>query len=324
VTSGDVADLVAGVVAGHVPSIARAITALESHRASAADLGELVWQAGGRARVVGLTGAPGSGKSTLTNALVRELRSRGRRVAVLAVDPSSSLSGGAILGDRIRLSGLTEDRGVYVRSLSTRGSLGGVSRATVDAVAVVDAAGFDDVIVETVGVGQAEVDVVRIAQTVLVVSVPGLGDDVQMLKAGLLELADVHVVNKADRPGADKVVAEIHAMLSLGASFHGAGWHVPLVETVATAGDGAPALVDAIDAHDRWLGADGRREAAMRRSADARIREVAKDLLLEWMSRPGPRIGYEAVVESVVQRRRSPYAAAREVLARSEQLEEIP
>ncbi len=314
--------LIDGIEAGHVPSIARAITALESRRGDFEELGEAVWQAGGAARIIGVTGAPGTGKSTLTSGLAKELRAGDRRVAIVCVDPSSSISGGAILGDRIRMTEHTADDGVYIRSLSTRGSLGGVSRATVDAVAVLDAAGYDDVIVETVGVGQAEVDIVRIAHTVLVVSVPGLGDEIQMIKAGLLELADVHVVNKADRPDANKVVAEIRGMLALGHSLHAEGWTVPIVETSATTGSGVRDLVDAVDHHTAWLRASGERERLARRGAEVRVREVVKDLVVERVQDPSRRVGYEAAIDAVADRKQSPYAAARQLLAQAHHTEE--
>jgi LAO/AO transport system kinase len=301
---------------GHRPSIAHAISLLEARHRGFVELGEAVWQAGGRARVIGITGAPGSGKSTLTNAFVRVLRSRGRRVGIIAVDPSSSISGGAILGDRIRMSGHTGDDGVFVRSLSTRGSLGGLSRAAVDAVAVLDAAGFDDVVVETVGVGQAEVDIVKIAHSVVVVSVPGLGDDIQMIKAGLIELADIHVVNKADRADVNKLVSEIKSTLTLAHTFHSAGWTPPVVETISTKGSGLPELVDAVDAHTTWVNTTGEIERTRRRAVEVRIREIAKELLIESIQDPA-RVGpFAELVAEVGSRQKSPYVAARSLVAR--------
>jgi LAO/AO transport system kinase len=300
---------------GHRPSVAQAISILESRRRGFAELGEAVWRAGGRARVIGVTGAPGSGKSTLTNVLARELRARDRRVGIVAVDPSSSISGGAILGDRIRMSEHTGDDGVFVRSLSSRGSLGGLSRAAVDAVAVLDAAGFDDVIVETVGVGQAEVDIVRIAHSVLVVSVPGLGDEIQMIKAGLIELADIHVVNKADRADVNKLVSEIKSMLTLAHTFHSAGWSPPVVETISTTGSGVAQLSDAIDAHTTWLYDSGEIDNTRRRTVEVRIREIAKELLMETLQDPARGGHFEAEVAAVASRRRSPYMAARSLVA---------
>ncbi len=306
-----VSSLSDGVLAGHPPSVARAITLLESRRPGFEDLGEWVWAAGGRARLLGITGPPGTGKSTLTNALVKELRRRDRRVAVVAVDPSSPVTGGAILGDRIRMSELNVDDGVFVRSLSSRGSLGGVSAATVDAVAVFDAAGYDDVIIETVGVGQAEVDIVGIAHTVAVISVPGLGDDVQMIKAGLFELADIHVVNKADRPEAQLTVAQITSMLTLTMALDDPGARrVPVVETIATTEAGVAAFADAVDGHVTWLRESGGLEQRLRRAAAVRIREIAKELLVATLHDPSLDGGFDAAVEAVVRRDESPYAAA--------------
>jgi LAO/AO transport system kinase len=300
---------------GHRPSIAQAISLLEARHRGFVELGEAVWRAGGLARVIGITGAPGSGKSTLTNAFARVLRARGRRVGIIAVDPSSSISGGAILGDRIRMSGLTGDDGVFVRSLSTRGSLGGLSRAAVDAVAVLDAAGFDDVVVETVGVGQAEVDIVKIAHSVVVVSVPGLGDDIQMIKAGLIELADIHVVNKADRADVNKLVSEIKSMLTLAHTFHSAGWTPPVLETISTTASGIPELVDAVDAHTTWLNTTGQIERTRRRTVEVRIREIAKELLMESIQDPARGGPFAELVAEVGSRQKSPYVAARRLVA---------
>jgi LAO/AO transport system kinase len=300
---------------GHRPSIAQAISLLEARHPGFVELGEAVWQAGGQARVIGITGAPGSGKSTLANAFVGVLRARGRRVGIIAVDPSSSISGGAILGDRIRMSGHTGDDGVFVRSLSTRGSLGGLSRAAIDAVAVLDAAGFDDVVVETVGVGQAEVDIVKIAHSVLVVSVPGLGDDIQMIKAGLIELADIHVVNKADRADVNKLVSEIKSMLTLAHTFHSAGWVPPVVETISTKGSGIPELVDAVDAHTTWLNTTGEIERTRMRTVEVRIREIAKELLVESIQDPARGGPFAELVVEVESRQKSPYVAARSLVA---------
>src|SRR5919198_905376 len=209
-------DALAGEVVEGLPrALARALTWVESAGDRAETLAARLYAHTGRAHVIGITGAPGSGKSTLVRALARLARQRGRTVGVLAVDPSSPFTGGAILGDRIRMNDLSLDPGVFIRSMATRGALGGLCRAAADAVDLMDAAGRDVVFVETVGVGQDEVDIMRVAHTVVVVSVPGLGDDVQALKAGILEVADIHVVNKADREGADRTIAELRAMLTL-------------------------------------------------------------------------------------------------------------
>lgn len=271
---------------------------------------------GGRARVIGVTGAAGSGKSTLVGALISELRARERTVGVVAVDPSSSLSGGAILGDRIRMQDHALDSGVFVRSMSTRGWLGGIARATVDAVSVLDAAGWDDVIVETVGVGQAEVEIVQIAQTTVVVSVPGLGDDVQAIKAGLLEVADVHVVNKADRPDANRTIAELKYMLSLGDEGSDNGWSVPVLATASLAREGISELADALDEHSAWIQCSQEAEARQRRMAAARIRAILRDAVLARLDDPAHSAAYDALLDDVVARRMDPHRAAGALIER--------
>ena len=230
-------ELVERAIDGHVPSVARLISRLESRGREGDAILQRLHAEGGEAHVIGITGAAGSGKSTLVTALVRELRKREKTVGIVAVDPSSSISGGSILGDRIRMQEHALDPGVFVRSMSTRGSLGGLSRATIDAVTVLDASGRDVVIIETVGVGQDEVDVVQAAHSVAVVSVPGMGDDIQAIKAGLLEVADLHVVNKADRPDTDRTIAELRNMLGLVPS---GDWELPILPTVARDGTSTP------------------------------------------------------------------------------------
>jgi LAO/AO transport system ATPase len=237
------AALVERVIAGERRAIARAITLADSEAPEAANLAKLLQPHCGRAHTVGITGPPGAGKSTLVNALIVELRSRGRRVAVVAVDPSSPLSGGAVLGDRVRMAAGALDEGVFIRSLASRGHLGGLSRSTARAVEVLDAGGFDVIIIETVGAGQSEVAVAELAQTCVVVLPPGLGDEVQAQKAGILEVADVLVVNKSDLPDAERTVSDLKAMLRLRPA---ARRGVPLLRTIATSGEGVAALADAV------------------------------------------------------------------------------
>ncbi len=225
-------------------ALARAITAVENESAEAASICAALAPHLGHARVLGVTGPPGAGKSTLVNALVKELVARGRRVAVIAVDPSSPISGGAVLGDRVRMGEMQSHDAVFIRSLAARGHLGGLSRTTAQVIGVLDAAGFDDVIVETVGAGQSEVEIAKVAATRLVVCPPGLGDDVQAIKAGILEIADAFVVNKADLPDAARTESELHAMLALRRDAD----QPPVLKTIATTGEGVVALVD-------WLGA---------------------------------------------------------------------
>lgn len=294
---------------GHVPSVSQMISLVESGTALPHGLLAEIHAGGGNAQLVGVTGAPGSGKSTLVDALASVLRDRGQRVAVLAVDPSSSLSGGAILGDRIRMHRHTLDPNVYVRSMSSRGALGGVSKATVDSVAVLDMAGYDTVVIETVGAGQAEVDIVRIAHTTLVVSVPGLGDDIQAIKAGLLEVADIHVVNKVDRPEGDRAIKDLVSMLSLSTPAVGA-WEVPVLGTVATSGKGVGAVADAAIAHLAWMEESGELRRRQAGAARARIKAIVDTELQSRLASPADEDVATAIAE-VVERRIDPHRAAR-------------
>jgi LAO/AO transport system kinase len=306
--------LVERALDGHAPSVGRLISRLERRGPDGDELLGRLHAEGGHAHVLGVTGAAGSGKSTLVASLARELRTRERTVGIVAVDPSSSVSGGAILGDRIRMQEHALDPGIFVRSMSTRGSLGGLSRATIDAVTVLDAAGWDQVIVETVGVGQDEVDIVQAAHTVAVVSVPGMGDDIQAIKAGLLEIADLHVVNKADRPDSDRTIKELRGMLGLMGPPGEGAWKIPILPTVAHGGRGVPELVDAIDAHREWLRDSGELERRERRSAAARVATVARDLLLEELDSPSTGDAFERAVDEVLERRLDPRTAARRLI----------
>ena len=307
------AALATGVLAGRVPDVARAISWAESADARFPELLAALFPQTGRARVTGLTGSPGAGKSTLTAALARRARARGRKVGIVAVDPSSPFSGGAILGDRIRMQDLYTDPGVLIRSMATRGHLGGLARASADAVDVLDAAGFDDVLVETVGVGQDEVDVFRLAESCVVVLTPGMGDDIQAIKAGLMEVADLFVVNKADRDGADRVVQEILQMLELGE--HGA-WIPPVVKTVATKGAGLDELEAKLGEHRIFI--DGP-EGARRKRERTRIRIeglIREDFLGRVKSLRGDHGALEAAAERVQGRSEDPISAARGLVER--------
>ena len=259
------------VLAGEARAIARAISLIENEDPAGQDLVPDLFGHTGRAYLVGVTGPPGAGKSTLVDGLIRELRARGRTIGVLAVDPSSPFTGGAVLGDRVRMQSHTGDEGVFIRSMATRGHLGGLARATSDAVVVLDAAGRDVVLIETVGVGQDEVDIIRTADVSIVVLVPGTGDEVQALKAGIMEIADIFVVNKADREGADRLVAGVEATLAL-RSYGSEEWRPPVVTTVATRGRGITELVDAID---RFRAHETSRQSARRRArGEYRLREL--------------------------------------------------
>ena len=250
------------LASGDRVALARAITVVENDRAEAGDVLKAVHGHTGRAQVVGVTGAPGVGKSTMLNALIAGYRKRGKSVGVVAVDPSSPLSGGAILGDRIRMSEHGGDPGVFVRSLASRGHLGGLSRAAARVVDVMDAAGRDVIIVETVGAGQSEVEIMHIAQTVLVICAPGLGDDIQAVKAGILEIAHILVVNKADMPLADRAVSQLKDALLLS---HHEGWQVPVLQTTATIGEGIDALIENIAEHYVQLPAELREHSGRAR-----------------------------------------------------------
>jgi LAO/AO transport system kinase len=307
-------ELIERAMEGHVPSISRLISRLERGGHDGDGLLAKLHAESGKAHIIGITGAAGSGKSTLVNADAHELRKRGRTVGIIAVDPSSSITGGAILGDRIRMQDHTLDPGIYVRSMSTRGSMGGLSRATIDAVTVLDASGRDVVIIETVGVGQDEVDVVQAAHTVAVVSVPGMGDDIQAIKAGLLEVADIHVVNKADRPDANRTIAELRTMLSLIGPPPPGGWDIPILPTVAADGTGVADLVDTFERHLAWLRESGELEAREHRSAEARVTAVAQDLLLEELVSPSRGDAFERAVEDVQHRRIDPRTAGRRLI----------
>jgi LAO/AO transport system kinase len=306
-----VRDLAERVLAGTPPAIARAITWAETSDPRFPELLSHLWPRTGRARVIGLTGAPGAGKSTLTAVLAKASRAEGRRVGIVAVDPSSPFTGGAILGDRIRMQDLYTDPGVMIRSMATRGHLGGLSRATADAVDVLDAAGFDDVLVETVGVGQDEVEVFRLAETCVVLLTPGMGDDIQAIKAGLMEVADVFVVNKADRDGADRTVHEVLQMLELGE--HGA-WIPPIVKTVARTGDGVAGLRAELAKHHEFLsgpaGESRRRDRTVRRIESI----VQERLLAELHGLSGSEASMASWAGRIEARSEDPFRAARALL----------
>ena len=271
-----VSSLVEEARAGQARAVARLISLVEDDSPDLREVSAALSPLTGRARVLGLTGPPGVGKSTTTSMLVSSFRAGGLRVGVLAIDPSSPFSGGALLGDRIRMHSHTVDAGVFIRSMATRGALGGLATATPQAVRVLDAAGFDVVLVETVGVGQSEVDIVGLADTTVVLLAPGMGDGVQAAKAGILEVADIFVVNKADRDGADQTVRDLRYMLSLGErrDRDGSRWRTPIVRTVASKGEGIDEVVEAVDRHREWMARTGERDRRRQARAEAEIEAI--------------------------------------------------
>ncbi|HET8947349.1 MAG TPA: methylmalonyl Co-A mutase-associated GTPase MeaB [Candidatus Polarisedimenticolia bacterium] len=297
---------------GEPLALARAISLVESGRHEGIALLQQLYGGTGRAAILGVTGPPGAGKSTLVNRLIAYHRAAGRKVGVVAVDPSSAFSGGAILGDRIRMMEHTLDDGVFIRSMASRGQFGGLSRATRDAVDLLDAAGFDPVIIETVGVGQDEIDVVRVADTVLVVLTPGQGDEVQAIKAGLLEIADVFVVNKADHAGADRLASDLEGMLALGEA---RPWKPPIVRTIASDGSGVETLLAAVERHAAWLETSGARAVRRREGLRVRLHDILKARVMERLAADAPaRRSLQEWEEKVADRSVDPYTAAAALL----------
>jgi LAO/AO transport system kinase len=301
-------------MAGDRSAVARLLSMVERGGDDARAVARLVHPLTGGARTVGITGAPGAGKSTLTGALIGELRRQALRVGVLAIDPSSPLTGGAILGDRVRMQDHATDPGVTIRSMATRGHLGGLSLATPEAIRVLDAVGMDVVVVETVGVGQVEVDIARRADTTVVVVNPGWGDAIQANKAGLMEIADVFVVNKADRPGAEDTRRDLEAMLDLAGRTDPHGWRPPVLLTEGTSGRGVGELWVAVEAHRQWAQASG--EHALRRQR--RRRDELNEIVMRRLEqRAREQLGqqrWDVLLDEVVQGRRDPWSAADELL----------
>jgi LAO/AO transport system kinase len=306
-------DLASGVLTGDPRAIARAMSLVEDESLAGAELLRVLHARTGRAFLVGVTGPPGAGKSTLVDRLTIEARGAGTRVGVIAVDPTSPFSGGAVLGDRVRMRRHAADPGVFIRSMATRGQLGGVARATTDVAAILDAAGAELIFIETVGVGQDEVEIARTADVTLVVFVPGTGDEVQALKAGIMEIADIFVVNKADREGADRLVQAITANQALQTGAPGQ-WRPPILKTVATTGDGVAALWDAVTQYRTQQPArTGRRRARHQQ----RLRELLSARFLEHLERTLPAGELDRAVDRITTGEIDPYSAAAELMARA-------
>ncbi len=309
-------NIVERLLNGDRRALARMVTLIENETPQARRYLAELHQHAGHAHIVGVTGAPGAGKSTLVTRLVRELRQRGHKVGVVAVDPTSPFTGGAILGDRIRMMELAGDPNVFIRSMASRGSLGGLASSTRDVVRAMDAAGYDPIIIETVGTGQAEVEVMRTAQTVLVVVAPGMGDDIQAIKAGILEIADLFVVSKMDRPGADQTVAELAMLLSLDPNRRKSPWRIPILKTSSLKEQGIAQTVDAIQQHREYLVESG----MLAQRAQRQVRSELQALILHAvMNALKARVGEEewtALVEDITKRERDPYTVASELEAR--------
>lgn len=303
----DVARLLANAREGRIADIARLLSLVENEEPEAAEIVRATHASSGQATLVGLTGPPGAGKSTLTSALTESYRQAGARVAVVAVDPSSPYSGGAILGDRIRMRDRFLDTGVFIRSMANRGLPGGLARATRRVVGLLDALGFDVVLVETVGVGQQDVEVARVVDTVCLLTIPGAGDDIQAIKAGIIEIADVLVVNKADRPGADEAVRDLTKMLGLGPPR--LGWQPPVVKVSALNKEGIQELIGAIGRHRAWAAESGEARKRSVEAMRAEVRALLRERVLRDLERGLDGRLLDDVVASVVDRTLDPYGA---------------
>jgi len=306
-------ELATSLLSGNRRALARGITLVETGGAQARELLSAIYARTGHAHVVGITGAPGAGKSTLVNALALHWRRTGKTVGIIAVDPTSPFTGGAILGDRIRMQPLGGDSGIFIRSMASRGRLGGIAHATSDAIDLLDAAGFDLVLVETVGAGQSEVEIASAAHTTIVIEVPGMGDDVQAIKAGILEIADIFVVNKADREGADATIRQLRTMMRLGGPPRD-GWEPPILPAVAMREEGIAQLAAAVERHLAHLSATGQKAERERARAAREFQLIVQEAALERMRARLADAGWDALVAKIAAREIDPYTAAAELL----------
>ena len=309
----DVAELVSRARSGQPQAVARLISLVENDSPQLREVAVALVAHAGQAQVVGLTGSPGVGKSTSTNALVTELRRAGRRVGVLAVDPSSPFSGGALLGDRVRMQEHSGDEGVFIRSMASRGHLGGLSSAVPQALRVLDAAGCDVILLETVGVGQGEFEVAELADTTVLLLAPGMGDGIQAAKAGILEIADVFIVNKADRDGADQVARDLRHMQSYGSTRE--TWKAPILKTIASRGEGMPEVLAALDEHRAWLQSTGGLEQSRRARAAAEIEAIALGEVRQRFTAVHGSAALSEAASRVVAGSTDPFTAAEQLIA---------
>jgi GTPase len=312
-TPDPITDLSTRIATGDPRAVARAISLVEDDGDAGRELVGRIYAQTGRAFLVGITGAPGTGKSTLVDRLIAEIRRGGMKVGVIAVDPTSPFSGGAVLGDRVRMNAHAGDSGVFIRSMATRGHLGGLARATSDAALVLDAAGADVVIIETVGVGQDEVDIVSAADISIVLLVPGAGDELQAIKAGVMEIGDIFVVNKADREGADRVVQAVASNLSL-KTYDSSEWKPPILKTEATAGAGIDVLWKEIGRFKEW--ARAHRQSRRRQRHESRLRELLAFSFLRRVDGALSREDFDRYIEAVASRARDPYSVVEEIMSR--------
>lgn len=308
-------DIVKGVLEKSRLAASKAITAVENEYPEAADIMSQLYPHTGRAYIIGITGPPGAGKSTLTDKITKEYRSRGKTVGIVAVDPTSPYSGGAILGDRIRMMDISMDEGVFIRSMATRGSLGGLSQKTADAVKILDAFGCDIVIIETVGVGQSEVDIVKNADTTMVVLVPGLGDDIQAIKAGILEIGDLFTINKADRDGVEKLHIETEMMLDLSGNYE--GWRPPINRTVASNNEGVVEVVDAVEEHAKYLRDTGELELKRKKRIESELLAMVNEKIIKHIYKTVVNdSNFENIITGLQKREATPYVVADNIVGK--------
>ncbi len=307
-------NLVDRLLAGDRKAAAQLVTVMEDGGPPAREAVAALYPHTGRAHIVGVTGSPGTGKSTLVYELAKEFRARGSTVGIIAVDPTSPFSGGALLGDRIRMQNLSTDEGIFIRSMASRGQLGGLARATGDAIKVLDAFGRDLIMVETVGAGQSEVEIARAAHTVIVVDAPGLGDDIQAIKAGLFEIADIFVVNKADRDGAEKTFLILQMMLEMSETSGPHDWQPPLIKTIALQGEGSAMVADAVESHLAHLRDSGQLQARQLRLVEEELRRILGQELLHRLLDKVSLERWEALTREVADREMDPYTAADSLL----------